>query len=296
VLYTEKGERLAGSLTAKDDGLTMCDPFEPDYDGGSKTKAIFYWNDGKHPIINSQAHGGMIYTLPFFYAEKNAPPNEDWKAELVAHVEKFNRNHAQIIIGAKHRIMRIIQSSHSPNGRETLEFFSQNELEKIYQNTVIKTGEKLTQFGIKEFFDNHIGAWAKHYKSRVYRGGVVFLPNAPYSEHYFNTWRGFAVQPKPAKNAYVLERIYCHIEQVICKNDPALITYFYNWIAYSLQKPDKPAGAALVLRGGKGTGKGTIGHFLKNIWGVHGVHISNAKHLIGNFNGHLADTCFLFAD
>ena len=46
----------------------------------------------------------------------------------------------------------------------------------------------------------------------------------------------------------------------------------------------------------KGSGKGTLGHFLKNIWGNHGLHIANAKHLVGNFNAHLNDVCFLFAD
>jgi hypothetical protein len=35
---------------------------------------------------------------------------------------------------------------------------------------------------------------------------------------------------------------------------------------------------------------------LKNIWGNHGLYVSNAKHLVGNFNAHLSDVCFLFAD
>ena len=51
-----------------------------------------------------------------------------------------------------------------------------------------------------------------------------------------------------------------------------------------------------MVRGGKGSGKGTLGRFLKNIWGNHGLHITNAKHLVGTFNGHLNDICFLFAD
>lgn len=293
-LSTVKGERLAGSLTTKDDGLTMADPFEPDYDGGSLTKAKFYWNEGKQPLIHSQAHGGIKYSLAFLSLSESETPQ--WEKKLLNHVEKFNRNHAQVVVGAKHRIMRIIPSSHNPNGRETLEFFSQNELEKIYQNTRIKVAEKQTLYGIKAIFDNHISAWARHHKCRVHRGGVVFKPNAPDSDYYFNTWRGYSVKPKQAKNADVLERIYFHIERIICNGDYALIAYFYNWIAYTFQHPDKPAGAAVVARGEKGTGKGTIGHLLIKIWGNHGLHISNAKHLVGNFNGHLADICFLLAD
>jgi putative DNA primase/helicase len=61
-LETVNGPMTVGQLGKKQDGLTMCDPFEPDYDGGSKTKARFFWNDG-NPIINSQAHGGIVYRI-----------------------------------------------------------------------------------------------------------------------------------------------------------------------------------------------------------------------------------------
>jgi hypothetical protein len=83
---------------------------------------------------------------------------------------------------------------------------------------------------------------------------------------------------------------------VVCAGHADLYEYVIKWIAYTFKHPDKPAGAALVLRGEKGSGKGTLGHFLKDLWGNHGLHISNAKHLVGNFNGHLNDICFLFAD
>jgi putative DNA primase/helicase len=61
VLFTEKGERTAGSLTANDDGIALADPLEPDTN--NLTKAKFYWNNGK-PIINSFLHGGAVYKIP----------------------------------------------------------------------------------------------------------------------------------------------------------------------------------------------------------------------------------------
>ena len=123
---------------------------------------------------------------------------------------------------------------------------------------------------------------------------MIFKPNGKLSNKYFNTWQGFIVIPK--SNSDLWAGIKHHIEEVVCCGDQELIEYFYNWVAYTFQHPDKPAGAALVLRGGKGSGKGTIGHFLAKLWGIHALHISNAKHLTGNFNGHLNDVCFLFAD
>ena len=50
------------------------------------------------------------------------------------------------------------------------------------------------------------------------------------------------------------------------------------------------------MRGGEGTGKGTLARALKRILGQHALAISNAKHLTGNFNAHLRDAVFLFAD
>jgi hypothetical protein len=52
----------------------------------------------------------------------------------------------------------------------------------------------------------------------------------------------------------------------------------------------------LVLRGEKGSGKGSLGHFLMKIWGQHSFHVTNSGQVTGRFNGHLSDVCFLFAD
>lgn len=67
-------------------------------------------------------------------------------------------------------------------------------------------------------------------------------------------------------------------------------------LAYTFQYPERQAGAAVVLRGLKGSGKSTLSNFLRLIWGRHGLHISNSSHLTGNFNAHLADVCFLAID
>ncbi len=60
--------------------------------------------------------------------------------------------------------------------------------------------------------------------------------------------------------------------------------------------PDKPAEVALVLQGGKGSGKGTFGRLFGKLFGQHFWHISNPKHLTGNFNEHLRYSIVVFAD
>lgn len=218
-----------------------------------------------------------------------------WKQDLINHVKLFNENHAQVIIGGQHRIMRTVPKEANIFNHLTYEFLPQSTLSRIYQNTLIKTGEKILRSGdCREYYDDLITGWAKHPFSRAYRKGIVFKPNNKPIDGYFNTWLGYAVKPKQQSELW--NEIKVHIEYIICNKNPELIKYFYDWCAYTFQNPDKPAGTAIVCRGEKGSGKGTIGNFLMNIWANHSFHISSAKHLTGNFNSHLANVCFLFAD
>ncbi|MDX1487096.1 MAG: DUF5906 domain-containing protein, partial [Acidiferrobacterales bacterium] len=52
----------------------------------------------------------------------------------------------------------------------------------------------------------------------------------------------------------------------------------------------------LVLRGGKGTGKNTLLDAVVEMFGQHGIAISNQAHLVGHFNAHLHGRAFLFAN
>jgi phage/plasmid-associated DNA primase len=69
-----------------------------------------------------------------------------------------------------------------------------------------------------------------------------------------------------------------------------------DWCAYTIQHPERQAGAAIVFRGKKRVGKGIFANWLVELWGNHGVMVNNGKHLTGQFNGHLEQTCLLFLD
>ena len=243
-------------------------------------------------IKKSSGLGGVTPTKPKQQASQTIKvanqSTNDWKQRLNSAVEMFNKEHANVIINGKHKIMRTTDDG--------FEFISLRDFIPLYANKLIQTGVK--QKGDEEVptFTNLAEAWLKHHKSRVYRKGVVFKPlpigARALDNDYFNLWQGFTVTPN--KGSWSL--LYEHIKQVVCNNDKELMEYLLNWIAYKLQNPDKQGQVAMILRGKKGSGKGTLGHFLMSLYGKHGLHISNTKHLIGHFNGHLADTCFLFAD
>jgi hypothetical protein len=87
-----------------------------------------------------------------------------------------------------------------------------------------------------------------------------------------------------------------HIKEVLAAGDDAADSYIINWLAWAVQHPDEPAEVALVLQGGRGSGKGTLGNAMCRLFGQHASHISSPSHLVGKFNEHLRDTCLLFAD
>lgn len=218
--------------------------------------------------------------------ESGTPAPQNWQDALKKHVEKLNRNHAQVLIGGKHRIL----VERMDDGVAVTEFYPEIDYRKMHRH------EKI-QAGIRDgnaVYKNPIDAWATHADCRRYKC-VVFKPSVTKqgdTGDTYNTWKGFTVEPKRGN----CDKVIHHIERMACKGDSKLSEYLLNWIAYTLQYPDKPAGTAIVLRGEKGTGKGLLGTFLMGLWGGHGMHISNPKHLTGNFNAHLANTCFLFAD
>ena len=78
--------------------------------------------------------------------------------------------------------------------------------------------------------------------------------------------------------------------------DTALFNYLLDWMADVVQHPGKQGEVASCCAAPKARGKGILARAMKYLLGQHGFAISNAKHLTGNFNAHLRDCVFLFAD
>src|SRR5206468_8582323 len=104
-------------------------------------------------------------------------------------------------------------------------------------------------------------------------------------------WTGFPVEPCVGDWGLMRE----HVHAVICGGDDAHFNYLLNWSARMFQSPNEQGEVAVVVRGNKGAGKGMFLLALTQAWGSHGIHIRDAKHLIGNLNAHLRDCVCLFA-
>ncbi len=137
-----------------------------------------------------------------------------------------------------------------------------------------------------------LGAWwLEHPRRRQYKR-IVLLPGQNTPEDY-NLWRGFSFEPNPGTrhNSYL-----DHLRSNICRGDPELYTYLVGYMALGVQRPNERGHVAVVLRGGRGTGKSSAIQHYGRLFGCHYLSVFDAKHLVGHFNGHLRNCIVLLAD
>ena len=163
------------------------------------------------------------------------------------------------------------------------------DLKRLYLNRLIQVGVDDKGNAIMRTVAH---VWLTHARRRQFINGVRFDPAGAQAPGVLNLWEGFAFVPKPGDWSL----LHDHIRAVICDDDPVRYSYLMGWMARMLQRPAEQGEVAVVMKGGQGTGKGTLAKALLKIMGQHGMAISNAKHLIGNFNAHLRDAILLFAD
>jgi hypothetical protein len=172
--------------------------------------------------------------------------------------------------------------------REVLDYIRHAEFRKLYENRFLS----VIQAAGKTITKTHADWWLESPSRKQYLGGVCFDPTGHAPKDYLNLWRGFAIAPAPG-NWSLLRN---HIVYVLCSGEPKYAEYLLNWLARLVQYPHLPGEVALVLRGLKGSGKGTLARWIEALFGRHGLAIINAAHLVGHFNEHLRDLVFLFAD
>jgi hypothetical protein len=132
--------------------------------------------------------------------------------------------------------------------------------------------------------------WLRHPGRRQYEA-VVFAPQVEVPDAY-NLWRGFGVEPRQGDCSLFISMV----RDVICSGNDRLFQYVMSWCADAVQNPTDRPGVVLVMRGPQGIGKGFFATTVGGLFGAHFLHIRHSRHLVGNFNGHLANTLFLFAD
>lgn len=134
--------------------------------------------------------------------------------------------------------------------------------------------------------------WRMHPMRRQYQS-IGFNPELD-DPRVYNLWKGFAVESIPGKEKWSI--YHDHMLNNICGGNEAYYEYLIKWMAYGVQNPASQGHVAVVLRGGKGTGKSVFARHYMKLFGSHALTVANSSHLVGNFNSHLRNTCVVFAD
>jgi hypothetical protein len=140
--------------------------------------------------------------------------------------------------------------------------------------------------------------WLSHPRRRQYEGLTLdpMAKNADGSTTQvvrgrLNIWRGFGVKPIKGDCDLFMKHL-----RFVAGGDEERFKYILNWLAWAVQNPSKRAQVALVFRGEKGGGKGTVGNTQKILFGNHGMQISSGEQISGRFNSHMRGLMLLFAD
>jgi hypothetical protein len=202
-------------------------------------------------------------------------------------VEELNEYHFVATEGGQTRVYTIEYDPQQK--REKLETSSFEDFRNYYLNRKLTIGYDRSGNPIRKA-KGHV--WLEHSARRQYRK-IVFIPTedgAP--EDCYNLWKGFAV--KPAAGDWSL--LKDHILTNVCQGSQEAYIYVIRWMAFKVQNPACRPEVAIVLRGRKGTGKGTLAQAFGSLFSQHYVYVNTGNHLTGKFNAHLRDALFVFAD
>jgi hypothetical protein len=202
-------------------------------------------------------------------------------------IEEMNEQYAVVDDNGKTRVVYRVEDREM--GRKYVVTSSFADFRNLHLNEQVP----VTDGSGKSKMVTKAQAWLPHPDRRTYKAGMRFLPGVTEPpEGIYNLWSGWGVEPRPGDWSLMKE----HIRNVICSGVEEHFQHLMNWLAWAVQEPGTAGEVAIVIRGKRGTGKGVFARAFGSLFGQHFLHLSDARHLTGNFNAHLRDACVVFAD
>lgn len=228
-----------------------------------------------------------------------APPGE--RDEIERLIGVINRDHALVKVGDKALVLHETEDS---EGRPLVAFMTLATFRAWWATKRVPDFEKGEMAGIGDL-------WVKHPLRRQYEG-VTFRPrhwdkekwdfeDDDVPEGWYNLWTGFSVRPADPladKREHVrhFRTLYDHVRRNVAGGNDDLAKWLWCWAAKLVQRPRDRDGTAIIARGKRGTGKTVVGEVLGGLIGQHYTMIDDPKHLVGNFNAHMAACTLLQAE
>ncbi len=121
---------------------------------------------------------------------------------------------------------------------------------------------------------------------------MVFAPGEPATiGKELNTWRNWGCEPKKGS-----VKPFIDLVKYIFANEPAVIGWFMQWLAYPLQVPGtKLQTGVLIWSQSEGVGKTFIGEIMRGIYGEHFSRIEK-EDIVGEWNDWLINKQFILGE
>jgi len=221
--------------------------------------------------------------------EERSDPIDDFAEYFeprLRHLLALNRRYGYVGIG-----QGVVADLSDPE--QAVEFKSTKAFLGIHAHPSVRTGKVLKSGD--EVYASIGKVWLEMWPKRRTFERVDFLPPGgpdTLPPGTLNLWRGWPRKQEPGS----CELYLAHVRDVICDGDAELFEWIKAWMAHLVQRPWEKAGTSIVMRGNEGVGKGMFAIALVKLCGVHGLHVTQPKHLTGNFNVHMASRLLVFAD
>ena len=273
--YSPRDKKSVTGRTSAGWTWTIDCPWQTEHRSGSNNANVFCYSDG----------------VPAFNCFHTACEGRGWKdlARLTgvpeAHpIDQYNQHHAVIRIDGK---VMVLNEEAPENGGNRVSFSSFQDFKSFYQNDV-----KLLEIEGSKIKLPLANIWLESDTRRQYNG-MMFEPSPPPRATAYNLFKGFETEHIEGDWGLMRE----HVLNNVCLGDLNHFHYLMCWTARIMQDPGgKKPGTTPVLSGGQGTGKSIFGTALTQVFAPHSAHLTMSNHLTGNFNSHLQDKVFVFAD
>ena len=181
-----------------------------------------------------------------------------------------------------------ISPHHPTNGEDPprLELSGTDEMAHMFENRQIRYWHEPPEGDRKVKTIPALSLFRKAALRRT-KFGVQFASNGRADDSKINLYYGLGLQPGEG-DWPTLEQF---LVNVICGQEPDPVSAaddLIRLIAWKLQNMDQPTEKALILRGRKGTGKGTLYKLIQRLIGKgYCLETTDAEQVFGRFNSHL---------
>lgn len=209
-------------------------------------------------------------------------------------LRELNADYVHTTAGGKNVICKITKRNIAGNTVHELQYIRKPELVDRFSSTDPIQGYVTDSEGNKKRGTklNLAAAWLAWPSHSQKFGGVDMYPNPKQCpKDTYNLYTGYSVEPKAGD-----VQPYLDLVDLISGHNKIHAAYVLDYLAHMIQKPEEKPSVAIVMRGGRGIGKGSFTKPISRILGMHYAQLTGAGQAAGRFNAVIVGKLCIFLD